>query len=396
VIEPVELINDLDATDQPAAYSPARLEGSGIASRKMRMDDLDAVKQTFLNFARAETVRGLPHSLREMLAQPRSCRVHLFIDARNELVGIFGVDYAHADQHRIRVLRIRRGGVSQTLARHLLWRAIHEAVSAGARSIVYDDPFSEDRVNDALTATGFLRSEGTWAKVIVTGSVKAEELVDRVSALVDEGVVTPMLRSDLAKASAIVAGGSAADVVLLEHYLWPLKVKTDKVPCYVVPIRPAYAAALFDTTMASESLFDADENLLLRLENVYYRSARPKLECPARVLWYVSAKGKGYSHAGHVSAASTLTSVAIGNAKTLHGRFRRYGVYTYDDVKRIGDQAMAFTFTQTEMLSAPVTFIRTQEILRRHTGVANPFAGPVRIRAATWFELYAQGCPGRA
>jgi ribosomal protein S18 acetylase RimI-like enzyme/predicted nucleic acid-binding protein len=389
VLEPVALINDIDASEQPAAYSPARLDGSRITSRQMRADDLDAIKQAFLYFAQAESLAGLPRVLRELLAQPRTSRVHILTDSNGALVAVFGVDRADSQVHRVRALRIRGSGVSQTLARHLLWRAISDAAAVGAQSIIFDDPFSDDRMHDALMATGFVRDGDHWIKLVLREVVNPERLASVVSAFLRTASITSVLRDDLVETVKATQDGDATDIARLEHLLWPLKVETATIPCYIVPIRPTYAADLFDTGMASESLFAADAGLLLRLENVYYRSARPMLKSPARVLWYVS-KEQGYSHAGYISAASTITSVATGDPRTLYTRYRRYGTYKYDDVLRIGNRAMAFTFGQTEILTAPISFAQIGQVLQRHTGAQNPLAGPVGVPVGAWFELYSK------
>lgn len=396
ILEPIELINDIDATEQPTAYAPARIQGSGLTSRRMRADELEVVKQQFLYFAQSESLAGLPSVLREMLAQPHTSRVHVVTNANGTLMAVLGIDSMSGQGHRIRALRVRSGAISHTLARHLLWQAINNAVIAGAQHIDFDDPFSDHRVKDALIATGFIYDGQHWTKLVSKHAVAREELVSHVHAIIERNVLTDTLKSDLLEAAKATAQGEASDVARLERLLWPFKIKVDEIPCYIVPIRPAYAAALFDTTMAAESLFDADVDLLLRLENVYYRSSRPALHAPSRVLWYVSTKGQGYSHAGYISAASTITSISVGTPKALYSKFRRYGVYTYNDVKRIGDSAMAFTFSQTEVLPFPVSFQRVGEILKRHRGVANPLAGPVRVPMAVWFDLYAMGVEDRA
>lgn len=399
VLRPVDLINDIDASEQPLAYAPERLEGSALSTRHVRTDDLDGIKRVFLHFEQQEKVSGLPTLLREMLAHPRSSTVRMVSDATGAPLGVIAVDAADARVHRIRALRVRRGGLAPTLAQHLLWRTILEAVRRGAEVVTFEDPLMDERVRIGLSVVGFVHDHSRWVKLIMRGTSTIPVARARLASLAVGGGVTPNVHAAFEAAMDRVESPSVApgDVLHLERLLWPLKLETTALPCYIVPIQPTFAAALFDTTMAAESLFDADSELLLGLENVYYRSPRPMLQAPSRVLWYVSGKGQGYSHAKHVSAASTLTEVAVGPPSAVFKRFRRLGAYAYKDVQAIGPQAMAFTFAQTEVFPVAIPLSRVRELLRAHGGPAqHPFLSPVQVPAEAWFALYSMGIPGQA
>src|SRR5690606_29935262 len=117
--------------------------------------------------------------------------------------------------------------------------------------------------------------------------------------------------------------------------VWPTKFRSVDLPVFVVPIWPIFAKQLFDTELASQDLFGLPPELGFRLENAYYRSARPQVihEAPARILWYVSqGKGTPEHGAGRIRAASYLDAVRIGKPKALYSEHRRLGVFDWSRV----------------------------------------------------------------
>ena len=73
------------------------------------------------------------------------------------------------------------------------------------------------------------------------------------------------------------------------------------------------------------------------------------------------------SWAGAYVAVSHLDELAIGTAKELFYRFRRYGVYEWKDVFNLAGhsldkQIMAFIFSHTECFSRPVSLAEARKI----------------------------------
>jgi len=396
VTDPVGLISDIDVTARPWAYSPARLEGSELTVCQLRANDLEDVKRALMYFEQGESANGLPTVLRELLSAPRNATVSIVTDGDARLLACIGVEHADASVVRVRALRVRRDTLAPTLARHLLWREVAGAAKSDAPLIRFEDPLTDDRVRDALADVGFVSSAGYWIKPVCHGVRRPSEAAEVLGSRLAPHVNDPAVVRELSMACTAASSASGRDLVRLERVLWPLKLDVESIPCYVVPIRGAYAAELFDTEMAAESLFAGVPDLLLRLENVYYRAARPNLSAPARLLWYVSGRDGRYSRAKHLTGASTLTEVVVDEAKPIYKRFRRFGVYDYKDVRRIAERAtdgrvMAFTFSQTETFQRPVPLRTINEVLAAHGKPANTFAGPLRVAPQVWSELYSIG-----
>jgi hypothetical protein len=97
-----------------------------------------------------------------------------------------------------------------------------------------------------------------------------------------------------------------------------------------------------------------------------------------------------------VRASSTIEEVSIGPAKELYRRYRRLGIYEWEDVLETagGDprgEVMAFRFGGTELFRWPVTFERLQELLNARNGIGNPLASPVAIGTDLFFDIFCEG-----
>ena len=198
-------------------------------------------------------------------------------------------------------------------------------------------------------------------------------------------------------ASALVEAREQSDTKALwdiEWALWPAKITDASIPAYLVPIRPVWAAELFDQELARWTLLGPDPRLMLSSENAYYRSARPgHIRAPARVLWYVSHDAR-YVGSKSLRACSRLDEVAVGDPKALFRRFRRLGVYTWHHVSELasGERTiMALRFGATELFGAPIPWDEIQIVLEKATGGGSQIQCPVQIPSSCFEQLYSAG-----
>lgn len=193
-----------------------------------------------------------------------------------------------------------------------------------------------------------------------------------------------------------IGDGNDAQRLVLERHLSPAKFTDLNIPCFIVPIRPYWAEQLFDTELASQTLLGLPPELGFRLENAYYRSAQPRiLAAPGRILWYVS-KGAAYVGTGAIRAASYLDEVIIDSPKVLFSRFRRLGIYTWQNVLKtakgnLDTPIMVLRFSGTELLPTPIAMTDVQRTLEERSGRGNPIASPIRITSELFFTLYSLG-----
>jgi len=183
----------------------------------------------------------------------------------------------------------------------------------------------------------------------------------------------------------------------VERSLWPAKLTDIDIPAFVIPIRPEWAMHLFDPYIASQDLFGGEPSLIFNVENVYYRASRPEvLSAPARILWYVSSGRGKYQGTMSIRASSYLDEVVVDKPKALFSQFRRLGIYRWEDVfnvakRQVGQDIMAFRFSNTEVFSTPISRDDLREIWREETGGTFHIQTPISIPRQRFFRLYKIG-----
>jgi hypothetical protein len=250
---------------------------------------------------------------------------------------------------------------------------------------------------EALIDAGFFNYNNLWIKINNNFCRTPSEVVIWLDKLSD---VQPEARNHIRFLTTSLLEGlrrKTAVTAEIERLLWPGKIIDAEIPVFIVPIKPQWAIHLFDSSLAECDLFGADEQLALKTENVYYRSALPAgPTAPAYILWYVSKGRRGNLGTMSIRACSWLDEVIIGKPKELFRRFRRLGVYQWTNISNLvqGDlkrDIMALRFGRTELFEDPVSWDDLQEILSKCEGTGNPIASPVRICRETFLEIYKKG-----
>ena len=394
IVRPVDLVNRLDIAIRPEHYLPARLEGSNVTASPVTAADERDVVRVLHNAPRRERASGLAAVVRAAISDCRNTDTTVVRDAAGNVAAILVTRESSDQTLRILAARVRRHTLGPTLARHLLWRAVNDAVRRGNLLTWVTDEYLSPEVEEALADVGFVRAGTHWVKLNVYGVLTYAEALSRI----DEAGARFELGTALAPIAAALSAGwraiAARDAAALERALWPLKIRDANLPSFLVPVRPGWAAQLFGGELASGQLFGVDAERVLRLENAYYRAARPAiLRAPGRVLWYVSA-GEGYSHSMHVAAASALTEVVSDTATSLFRRFRRYGVFSWQDALASAKGSpegtiMAFTFSHSHILPRPLSLRGLQAIVRGRTGRGVVVQSPSEIGSDLWCDIYA-------
>ena len=362
---PTDLIVHLDEARDAVNYSPMRLRGTGytIIEADARSE---AALQPLLNNADGEKASSFRAQVR-LAAQSagNNASRRIIKDPGGRVVGaIFST--RQSGQVNASLFRAKDSAHAKTLANQLLHLLRCEALGWNARELVVTDPHVNDAVAAALANSGFQKEDGRWRIAVLRGLRSWSELASQV----------PILNRE-------EYPGSPELAATIERIHWPLKVRDAKLPCYLVPIRPAPAELLFGQTQA---LWDSDAEIGLSRQHVYYRAPRPAvLTAPGRILWYVSGS------AGEVVAASRIDQVVVAHPLTLYRRFRRLGILGPKVIagQARGGRAMAVRFGDTEFFSRPVPLRRLLE-LNSHLG---PLPSPREITEDDFFRVYEEGEP---
>lgn len=378
ITRPSALVTMLDEVRREHVYQPSRLAGTLLRSRRLRGDDdVKSLMDAFQATARGENQAAFVRVLRTSLASPEAAATEI-IGGENAPMGLTALEMRDGDAV-VSLVRQARGPSSSTVARFMAERLVRWAAADRITTLTVRDPYIDGDMSRALEEAGFqVRPEdGVLCKTSHFGWYS------------------------LSDASAVV--GTQAESALTQEEAWrleqlhrPVKFWDLDVPTYVVPIRPWWAANLFDAELAGELLVGARQDLALRSELVYYRASRPPMpNLPGRILWYASEGDGSFVRARSIRGYSRLDEVLVGPAKELFARFRRLGVYTWEDVLKTAKdvpqaEIMALRFSGTELFRHPLSWEDLQTCLARH-GKRSQIQSPTKIGAAAFRDIYAQG-----
>lgn len=250
-------------------------------------------------------------------------------------------------------------------------------------------------------ALGFRPAAGGMAKINGLGVMSTRSLADHLRA-VDPGFTDPTWIEDTVHVLGREQSGLPGQFALVcERLMWPAKLLDTALPSFIVPIQPEWAMQLFHARLAMESFFGSEPSLMLRLNNVYYRSSRPRrIEAPARILWYVMASRERPS-TKCVAATSLVEEVVRGPAKEIFSQFKRYGVFEWAHVRDLANDdpygiVEALRFGHTEPFERLVDLARIRELADR-AGVPRPvLQSPSRVPTDLFSAIYREGFPSDA
>lgn len=274
------------------------------------------------------------------------------------------------------LLRVRAGQFAPILLKQLIFQLRQEALRRGTPRLVVTDPAPGGGFN----ATSTLEEEGAkrignyWIIEVVDAQL---EISDIASGRVGPWNLSPWI--DNYKQSAM-------EFSELERHLWPMKILGSGLPCYVVPIKQAYASELLGY---DEPLLDRNQALGISRRHVYYKSATFRPEAPGRILWYVSGK-----QGGSIVATSHLVSTHVATPKALHSRFKKYGVWSLMDIeghaKKL-QKAVALRFGDTEILRRQIKLSDAEAIVKAFGHQLGSMPTTRKISESAFHEIYSKG-----
>lgn len=403
VVRPAELVGRFEELRNEPAYQHERIAGTRIVKSRIGRPS-EGLASTFQDPRGDEKQRHLDQKFNTYISAPDRFNCFLVADASRSSGEPTPLAFYVTEKVSDQVLKIplfrlsvsvRRTRAASTLFRTLLAGIVEHACRSHTSAVIFEEANVDSAWSEALRDSGFLRSGQAWMKLSLNLAAPPDRIAKAILSTLAEAKLSC---EDLAGIAGMLSGKAALEDPMAaweaEHLLWPAKILGCGIPNYVVPIRPCWAADLFDSGLADGRLWGADADLALNPESVYYRSARNSpFRTVGRLLWYVSqSKEQGSMH---IRACSRLDGASIGRAKDMFREFRRLGVYAWGDVLGTakGDpegRIMALKFRGTERFSHPLKWDGFQEILHRNRIQSN-LQSPIEIPEAVLAEIYRRG-----
>lgn len=386
---PSEFITELDENIQASKYKPQRLIGTSISSKRITKENIDFYTKIFLR--PGEKKSHLQKIIRDSLSAPDKYELTT-ISKNEELLAFIIFDRTSESKLKVPIFRLLVGNLKNTLSKHLLYRAILASVNEDRQQTEITEQYLESEIIDTIKEARFLEIGSSWKKINIKGVYNEDDLLERL-------ITLNKVSSDHIEILNCVRSITYVDEFSkkynIERFLFPLKIEELDIPTYIIPIKPQWAEQLFnDKSDEKLNLFEPEYELLLNRQNVYYRSAMPKvIHAPARILWYISenklTKGKG-----EIKASSYIDEIFIDEPKKLYKQFEQLGVYKWKHIAdAVGNknQIMAFVFSDTELFKNTISLNTVSQLIKKMENKNFMAVTPIKIKPETYLALYKLG-----
>lgn len=389
VCRPSDFITQLDENIQISKYKPQTLIGTNISSKRITTDNIDNYIKIFLK--PSERKSRFQKLVRNALSHPNE--YELITISKKEIVLAFLIfDRNNKDLLKIPVFRFLTNDLKVTLSKHLLFKSILISINEGRTSIEIEEKYLDNDLIEIIKEARFVRNGNNWIKVNIKGVLNTGDLKQKINK--DSGLkkicdeITEKI-IEVNKEKEFIKGYN------YERYFSPLKIENLEIPTFIVPIKPKWAEQLFnDKSNEKLPFYEPEYELLLNRENVYYRSAAPKIiKAPARILWY-SSENKITNGKGSIIATSYVDEVFIDNPKKLYKQFEKLGVYKWKDISSTAgnkDKLMAFVFSDTELFKKTISLKNINTNFEVLEGKKFMIVAPMKIKKETYLAFYKEG-----
>jgi predicted nucleic acid-binding protein/ribosomal protein S18 acetylase RimI-like enzyme len=172
------------------------------------------------------------------------------------------------------------------------------------------------------------------------------------------------------------------DTYKLETEFYPLLLDYPDRSAAILPIEPGWAELLFEFERQQHTLFESQERVRLRSDNVYYRRGtnHGRIRRGTPLVFYISGEE------GKVAAVAKTHTAEIGAPQAMHAKYGPLGVLNREEVEAAAGElgrVQAIRFDYLEPLLRPIRLPQLRKIapnINLQTTSAVPFETYLRIR----------------
>lgn len=371
-LHPVALITNLHEEIERKSFAPSRVSGLGLCWMRAREQDLESLSSHPFRIL-GETKRKRREALLAVVANPIKYQTDVLFSEGNP-VAYRVVEKGHEGQFAVIRADVAQIPHFELYAGFLVADSLSQALSEKCDIVEFRRDGGPASLDPILTSMGFLDVGGAYQRAVLSEVLMRDDALNRIG----------RLSSDLQNLLSI------QEEKEFERSCSPLVSCVD-LPCYLIPIKPAFAMGLLDQQQSSDDLFGGDPTVLLRWENIYYRakSHHHMLSAPGRILWYVSGR------LGEIVAISHLDEVEVGLPKDLFKKYKRFGILEWREIYSLckGDierEIMALKFSRTFPFRSRIPLKEMRAVFKEY-GVGESLQAPLRLPPSVFEKLYKIG-----
>ncbi len=377
VLSPTDLIIQLHELSEKQSYVSKRISGVDLKWERPASADLASLPLTsFLNHR--ERKGKFREKLYSLLADPSHNECEL-LRTGNDILAIRALTRNPARGLTVLLARLAHSADRLLFGRFLIADTIRKAVERNLDMVKFEASALTSSLVPDLSEVGFTRCNDSFVRFCFPRCLSHEEVLSAISKLCPESINNYQDMSN----------------VELERHCSPLSMASDR-DYFLIPIKPGYAMSLVDNSQSADDLFGGETNVLLRWDNVYYRSKthHHMLKPPARILWYESEPKR------QIISVSHLDAVEIGTPQTLFKKFKKFGILKWGEIFQMcrGDplkEIMVLKFSHTFPFQEPIS-LNAMRTVYQEDGVRPALQSPSRIPMGRFQKLFRLGYPEQA
>jgi predicted nucleic acid-binding protein len=388
ILNPLEFILEINKITNSTNYHPIRLAGTIQTTQDVENKKIEKLIEKFAIKREPESKQNFRNIINKILQNIKGNKIKIVSCPINGDIAFWGYILL-PDTVEVSFLRIAENRLTQTLFIQLISEIITLAIDQGKVFIKIIDNHYSEQYQLILSELGFINKNNIWLKIAIKGLIQSRELLREYPFVSDYFENNLFDRIDKVDNEDL-----KADLLLkIERKLYPLKFSDLNIPCYIIPIKPYWAGQLFDKFISSASIFGANPDKIWNRENVYFRNIKPVTEkTPARILWYVSTE-KGFQRHNAIVGVSYLDDMSVDLVKKQFSRFKKYGVYEWENVYKIAhnninNSIKALKFSDTEVFKKTIPLSKITEILLANNRKRNTFTSPLEVNYTVFNDVY--------
>ena len=374
VVNPAQLIIQLHELAEGQSYVPNRIAGLNLRWERLMAKDLHDFP--YISFQKNREKKGkLREVLESLIVQTNQSECEL-LRSDDDIIAIRVLMNSSNKILNIPLARIATSVNRSLFGRFLIADTVSKAVERNIEIVKFDTSSLTPSLIPDLIEMGFIEQDNTFIRFCFSSSLSRAEALTVISELYPEFEGIYQAMSDIE----------------LERRCSPLVLDCVDQNYFLIPIQPHYAMGLIDREQSSNSLFGGNPQILLRWDNVYYRSKNrhKMLVAPARILWYVSGKKE-------IIATSFLDDVVVDSAKELFRKFKKFGILEWRDIFKMCNEdptreLMALKFSHTFLFRKSIPLNDLRDLYKKNC-VGLSLRGPSKISPEIFHELFQKGFP---
>ena len=376
VLSPETLITRIHEISDRKSYTSIRVSGFDVQWRRLTPEDVISLpSDSFLN--PGERKGKLEEKLKAFFAYPRRYECELLY-SENRPVSVRVLEKEDNKSIVVHLARVSPSKDSSLFERFAIADTIYRAVSDKIPMVKYLKSDENHQLRPNLTEMGFTEVEDGFVRFCFSKCMSQTETLTAIAEL------SPNSLSIYKKMTPLD----------LELHCSPVSVAANQ-EHFVIPIKAPYAMSLVDRFQSAHDMFGGKASVLLRWDNVYYRSKsfQHMLRAPARILWYVS----GANHQ-RVVAISHLDAVEIDTPRVLYKEYAKLGILEWEELYELCDRnvdanIMVLKFSHTFTFRNPVTLNELRKILLEEEDRNLSVQSPTRMTVSTFDRVFQLGFP---